>query len=379
MKKRGFYFFFAALGFLFNFTAALACTDIQVRASDGSNIIARSMEFSVDMQSNLRTSTQGRVFNTTAPNGKAGLAWQAKYGYVYLDAFNLDVALDGMNETGLSVENLYLPGYAEYQTVPVGKDKQALPYLNFADWVLGNFKSVDEVKSALAQIYVYAQAITVPGHGNVVFPLHFAIHDASGKGIVVEYLKGKLNIYDYMGVMTNSPGYQWHLDNLQNYIHLAPINPPAVKVNGITYEVNGVGFGMIGLPGDVSPPSRFVKMATLLHVAFPVNNANSALNLAQHIINNVDIPLGLVREPSQGDATNETTQWVVFKDLNNKIFYYRTYGDLTLRSVSLNKLSFSPNAARLKMPIARAQYVDDLTGQFMQTGISDATQMAMRK
>lgn len=371
MKKLALGFGFSILSFLFSFNNAFACTDIRVTANDGSVVIARSMEFSVDMHSNLRSSTQGRAFKTMAPDGKPGLSWKAKYGYLYLDAFDVDVALDGMNEAGLSIESLYLPGYAQYQTVPAGKDNQALPYLDFADWVLGNFKSIDEVRTALSKIYVYTQAMTIKGHGSVIFPLHFSIYDASGRGLVVEYIKGKLQIHDTIGVMTNSPNYRWHLQNLQNYLHLAPVNPPAVKVAGITYDVSGVGFGMIGLPGDVSPPSRFVKMATLLHLAFPVENASSALNLAQHIINNVDIPLGLVREPSNEEATNETTQWVVFKDLTHKIFYYRTYGDLTLRSVKLAEVDFLKNAPRLKMPIEREQTVDDLTHEFLKTALKD--------
>ena len=151
---------------LFMTNNALACTDIRVKANDGSLFIARSMEYSVDMKSNLRSSTQGRSFSTLAPDGKPGLSWKAKYGYVYLDAFNIDVALDGMNEAGLSIENLYLPGYAAYQTVPSGEDNQALPYLNLADWVLGNFKSIDvhnrQHRSTRARIQ---KLITVPGRG----------------------------------------------------------------------------------------------------------------------------------------------------------------------------------------------------------------------
>jgi choloylglycine hydrolase len=121
---------------------------------------------------------------------------------------------------------------------------------------------------------------------------------------------------------------------------------------------------MLGLPGDVSPPSRFIKIATLLHVAIPVDTITNALNLAEHVINNVDIPLGLVREPSSGNATNETTQWVVFKDLTHRVLYYRTYADMSLRAVSLDKINFTENAPRLKMPLARAAMVQDLTEQF---------------
>ncbi len=341
---------------------SLACTDFRVMAKDGTVLITRSMEYSVDMKSNLRSSTRGRVFTTIAPDGKSGLAWKAKYGYVFLDAMNQDFAIDGMNEAGLSVESLYLPGFADYQTVPADLSNQALPYLNFGDWVLSNFKTIDEVKKELEHIYVFAQK--VPALGDMIFPLHFSIFDATGKGIVVEYIAGKLRVYDHMGVMTNSPGYNWHLTNLTNYLHLTPINPPAVISDGLRFSSNGQGFGMVGLPGDVSPPSRFVKTATLLHVAIPTDNIIGALNLAEHVINNVDIPLGLVREPETGNASNETTQWVVFKDLTHRVIYYRTYGDMSLRAVSLTKVNFTENAPRLKMPLARTVVVQDLTEQF---------------
>ncbi len=342
-----------------------ACTDIRVTAKDGTILIARSMEFGADMQSNVRTSTRNRSFAMVAPDGKPGLSWKAKYGYVYFDAMQQDVATDGMNEEGLSVEDLYLPNLAQYQTVQAGQDNQALPYLHFGDWVLSNFKTVDEVRNAIPLITVFAQ--TVPGMGDMIFPLHFSIFDATGKGIVVEYVDGKVNIYDHLGVLTNSPTYPWHLTNLQNYLHLAPTNPPSVVSGGITFIANGQGYGMVGLPGDISPPSRFVKVATLMHVAIPANDAAGAINLAEHVINNVDIPLGLAREPGNGNPTNETTQWVVFKDLTHKILYYRTYTDMSLHAVPLAKLNFAENAPRVKMAIAGKATVQDMTGELLKT------------
>lgn len=343
--------------------SALACTDFRLKSQDGTVLITRSMEYSVDMKANLRTSPRGRAYTTMAPDGTPGISWKAKYGYVFLDGMNIDTAIDGMNEAGLSFEALYLPGLADYQTVPTGHATQALPYLTLGDWVLSQFKSVDEVRQALTKVFVYPAKL--PGMGDMIFPLHFSIYEASGKGIVVEYVKGQLHIYDHLGVMTNSPSYDWHLTNLLNYLHLAPVNPPAVIVAGVKYSANGQGFGMIGLPGDVSPPSRFVKIATLLQVAFPTTDATHALNLAEHIINNVDIPLGLVREPQSGNATNETTQWVVFKDLTHKKLYYRTYDNISLRAVDLAKLDFSDNAQRLKMPIASPEFIQDQTNAFL--------------
>lgn len=348
-------------------TSAEACTDIRITAKDGTVLVARSLEFGLDFHSNIRTSPRDRLFTMTTPNNKPGLSWKAKYGYVFLDGLNTDVATDGMNEAGLSFEELYLPGYAGYQTVPAGQESKGLSYIRFGDWVLSNFKTVDEVKQALSGVYVYAEKI--PGQGDMIFPLHFGVHDASGKSIVIEYVDGKMSVYDNkIGVFTNSPTYDWHLKNLLNYLHLMPVNPPAVVDHGVKFAVTGQGFGMIGLPGDISPPSRFVKAAVLTRVALPVDNAAGALNLAEHVMNNFDIPLGLAREPDQGNQpTNELTQWVVFKDLTHKVFYYRTYDNLTLRSVSLSQLNFAPGAERLKMPIASKPFVQDMTGQLLKS------------
>jgi choloylglycine hydrolase len=343
-------------------SAAHACTDFRLKAADGTVLVTRSLEFAETFNSNIRSSPRNRIFTNIAPDGKAGLTWKGKYGYVYLDGLNVDVVVDGMNEAGLSFEALYLPGLAEYQAVPVDQSAKALPYSSFGEWILSNFQTIDEVRQALPSVYVFANKLQ--GLGDVVFPLHFSIYDASGKGIVIEYIAGKLHVHDNIGVMTNSPSYDWHTTNLVNYIHLAPINPPNVVVNGITFEANGQGYGMIGLPGDISPPSRFVKTATLLQVVVPSTDATGALNMAQHIINNVDIPLGVAREPQTGNYISDITQWVVFKDLTHKNFYYRTYDDLTLRMVSLAKVNFTDNAPRLKMPIASKMMIEDLSDQF---------------
>jgi choloylglycine hydrolase len=347
-------------------SSAQACTDFRLQAKDGNVLITRSMEFGANiMHSNLRTSNRERAFDMQTDDGKPAINWKAKYGYIYMDGMNQDKAIDGMNEAGLSFEALFFPGYAEYQKVPAGHEKQALPYISIGDWILGNFKTIDEVRQALANIYLINQKL--PGEGDMIFPLHFSIYDASGKGIIVEYVAGKMAIHDSIGIFTNSPAYSWHLENLQNYLHLAPINPTPTVLSGTTFAANGQGYGMIGLPGDISPPSRFVKTAALVKVTSPADNAAANLTLAQHIINNVDIPFGLAREAASGQMSSEQTDWVVFKDLTNKIFYYRTYDNMTINMVQLSKIDFTANSPRLKMPIANGPQPLDFTDKFLQT------------
>lgn len=345
--------------------SASACTDFKVTAKDGTVVITRSLEFAANMHSNLISSPRGRMFTSTAPDGKPGMSWKAKYGYVFVDGFNMNKAVDGMNEAGLSFEALYLPNFAEYQTVPQGADKRALPYMYFGDWILSHFDNIDQVKKALTHIYVFAQKD--PATGDTIFPIHFSIFEKSGRGIVVEYVKGKLHIYNNIGVFTNSPPYNWQTTNLTNYLNLTPTNPTPVIANGVKYAATGQGYGLLGLPGDYTPPSRFVKTAVLAKLALPAANATGAINEAEHIINNVDITLGSVREAETGPVVSELTQWVVFKDLTDGNFCYRTYDNMTLRCVSLAKINLAPNAPVFKMPLENGPYTQDVSTQLTNT------------
>lgn len=355
------------------FSAAHACTDIKITAKDGSQVIARTLEFALQLQSDIVTRPRGTSFVTTAPDGQPAKAWKNQYGYIYLDGLKQLITVDGMNEQGLAFEYLFLPGDTQYQSVPAGKNAQAIPYYYFGDWVLGNFKNVDEVKQALANLYVYSQ--TLPQLGTVIFPLHAAIHDAKGKGIVVEFVKGELQVSDFIGVMTNSPTYQWQVTHLPQFFNLSPYNPQPIIVDGVSYSMNGQGAGMLGLPGDISPSSRFVKMAFMLQYAYQVDTALDAVNLAEHIINNVDIPAGIARSKSNGTESYETTEWTVFKDLTNKIFYYHNYQDTSMRSIDLTKVDFGEKAPQLMMALPSKQTIIDMTAAFSKSPVKPVVVM----
>ena len=351
--------------FLCSTFSTQACTDFKVTAKDGTVLMARSMEFGPQLQSNLRSSPRGRIYTTKTLDNKPGITWKSTYGYLYIDGFNIDVSFDGMNEAGLTFEYLYLPNETHYQTIPAGKEAQALPYSLLGDWVMSNFKTIDEVKKGLTSIYVTTQVI--PELGDAVLEAHASIHDASGKGIVVEFYHNKINVYDSMGVMTNSPKYDWHVTNLRNYVNLSATNPATIAQGSMSYAATGQGSGAVGLPGDASPPSRFVKIAFMLANAYPTETAKDAINLATHIINNVDLPAGYVRSVDGGKSVTDTTQWVVFKDMTHKMFYYRTYNDMTIRAIAMDQIDFSEHAPHLKMPLVMSPYVMSVTDKFLKS------------
>jgi len=352
----------AAVAFALPPAPAAACTTFRLQSQDGAWIVGRSMEFSMDLQSQVMLVPRGHHLAATRPDLEPGMTWTTKHGFLGINALGLDVAADGMNEAGLSVGALFLPGFAQYQPFP-DKGKHAVSNVELANWLLSQFATVAEVREALTKLTVYE--LVLPQAGPL--PLHWAISDAQGNSIVVEYLNGKLHINDNpIGVLTNSPPFDWHQTNLRNHIDLTNINVDALKLGSVEVTPLGQGTGLLGLPGDYTPPSRFVKATALVYASTPVATAAEGANLAFHILNAVDIPRGVVAEkiPSQtgGNPTidYDTTQWVTVYDLKNQVAFFRTYGDLTVRTIALNKVDFGGKEIR-HVPMPTTMQAQDVT------------------
>ena len=96
---------------------AAACTGIRLKAEDGAVIYARTLEFGMDLRSNVIVIPRGKEFSGTAPDNRPGLPWVTKYASAGANAFDLPVLVDGVNEAGLAVGIFYFPGYAKYQGI----------------------------------------------------------------------------------------------------------------------------------------------------------------------------------------------------------------------------------------------------------------------
>jgi choloylglycine hydrolase len=342
-----------ALLLLALFNISHACTNIMVTAKDKTVVVGRTLEFGPSLESEIVTSPKGKMFSNTTPDGQKSQSWQAKYGYVFLNFFGQDYTLDGLNEQGLSVGLLYLPGYTDYPTIVESELKNSIPYFQLGDWILSQFKSTEEVKTALATLKVFGQTLELKGKP-YTFPIHFVVNDASGKSIVIEFNKGAMQVYQNpLGILTNSPTFDWQLNNLKNYANLTPYAVKPIKIDGFNYSSTGQGAGMVGLPGDTTPPSRFVKMSFLQKSAFEVDSAEEAVVLSDHIIGNVFIANGTVRD-EKGTPGSETTQWTVFKDLKNGKLYFKSYQFPALQLVDLNALNLKEGAKIVRLPVSNA-------------------------
>jgi choloylglycine hydrolase len=341
-------------------SVSFACTDFQVKAEDGTVVIGRSMEFPVDLHSSVVIVPAGEQFVSIDDKGVKGITWTNKYGFLGIDAYNLkNCYVEGFNEKGLAFDALMFTG-AKYQ--PAEPDK-FVTIANLGSWIMGNFATVEEVKEALPKVNV--AGTNLKEAGGQLF-MHIAVHDAAGKNLVIEFIEGEVKVYDNpLGVMTNRPDFEWQINNLRNYINLDAHDRKDKLLNGLKIEPTGVGSGLLGLPGDWTPPSRFVRLAYSLDAALPVKGATEAVNLAEHLLNIVDIPKGAVKEnPAPFVRMEGYAQWVVIKDLTNLVLYYKTYENTAWKKVGLKKFGLAPGAAQKSIAIDDKQgKVIDVTGE----------------
>lgn len=310
------------------FSLFFACCDFLIMGKEGV-VNGRSMEFQYDLHSQLIIHPAGETVQSNAPDNQKGISWTSKYGYACVDAFNLDRVVDGLNEKGLSFGALWLD-HAKYQ--PAENKATALDVHELGSWILGNFATVNEVKEALQKVEVWSPVSPALG---IIPALHFSIHDALGKSLVVEFIDGKMEVHDNpTSVLTNQPSFPWHLSNLKNYVHLTHSHAKEVEVNGLKLNPQGSGGGFLGMPGDWTSPSRFVKVFFMKHYAETPENSDQTVNQAIHFLNAMDIPKGIVHYKGQ---RADYTQWIIVKDLVNKKIYFRTYDNQMFSQVDLMK------------------------------------------
>jgi len=300
------------------------------------------------------------------PDGKDGAKWQAKYGFTGISLLSRPAFADAVNEKGLAGHLLYLPGFADYQTYDPAKADASIAPTDVLGYFVGQFATVAEVEQALNKVRVVP--VVEPALGFPA-PVHYVFSDPSGAEIVIEYIKGEPVTYTKtVGVMTNSPPYDWHLNNLRNYLNLRAVAWPAVDVEGIDLKPIGAGSGMVGLPGDFTPPSRFVRALALSQTAPATGGGYDTVREFFNIMDSFNVPLPVVGEKDNPEemkplCCSSSTQYTVAIDRKNGKLYYHTDDNRTVRSVDLNKIDYGalPKTVTQSLRTQTQEIVDDVT------------------
>ena len=339
---------------------AQACTGIRLIAKDRGVVAARTLEFGFDLHSEVLVVPAGTTLSGTLPGGGKGISYKSKYGFLGANAEGLTAIVDGINERGLYVGLFYFPGYASYPEATKDNAARAMAPHEYANWLLGNFSSVEEVKANFNNVVLVPtllEAIEAPA------PVHFVVHDASGAAVVIEPLGKTLKIYDNpLGVVTNSPTFDWHMTNLRNYVNLTVDNVPPVDLGGIKLAQFGQGSGLRGLPGDFTPPSRFVRAVAFSKTSLPAEKAKDGVLQAFHILNQFDIPKGAARGIEHGKEVSDYTLWTSAADLKNLRYYFRTFDNSRIRMVDMKAVGLDATGIRT-ISMKGEEQIEDVSGK----------------
>ncbi len=315
------------------------CTGIQLKAEDDSIIFARTLEFGIDLHSDVLVVPRNHKLKASCDNAHE---WTTKYGMVGANAEKQPIIVDGVNEKGLTANLFYFAGYADFQKVDASE--KTLSSVDLGTWILSNCANVAEIKEAIHKIKVSNANFKPWG---IMCPTHYIFNDPTGACLVVEYLKGELNMYDNpLGVITNAPHFEWHMINCSNYVNLGPKNYESLTIDGNEIPHPGEGSGLLGMPGDFTPASRFIRAMVFKHTVLTSKNAHDTMLEAFHILNNFDIPRGSIRAEHDGKEYTDHTQWTSAIDCTNKRYYFHNYDNRNIRMIDLNKCDLDAKAIR---------------------------------
>ena len=242
---------------------------------------------------------------------------------------------DAINEKGLGMAGLNFPTNADYKNEEDDKDNIA-PF-EFIPWILSQCANLKEARDLLNKINIvninFSEQLPAS-------PLHWIISDKEGS-ITVESVKEGLKIYDNpVGVLTNNPTFDMHMFNLNNYMNLSieqPNNNFSKKLNLETYSR---GMGALGLPGDLSSASRFVKATFTKMNSLSGDSESESLSQFFHILGSVDQQRGCVH---MGNDKYEITIYSSCCNMDKGIYYYTTYENSQITGVDMYKENLDGN------------------------------------
>lgn len=302
------------------------CTAIRFSDNKGNMYFGRNLDWSVGY--GQRIVITGKGYNLeSAFCGKITSA----HAIIGMGIIEEDVPLyfDCGNDAGLAIAGLNFPGYAEYEKDKL-PGKTSIAAYEFPLWVAMNFANVDEAEAALREVAIVAKPIN---DNYPVSMLHWIIGDAR-RSIVVEYTAKGMEIYkDEVDVLTNQPGFDWHRENLRNYMNAANDMPESAEWGETSIKPFGAGAMMRGIPGDCYSTSRFVRVA-YLNAHYPKKETEEE-NVSRmfHTLSGVAFVEGTAR---MRDGQYEKTIYTGGFSSGTNTYYYNTYEDFSIRSVCLN-------------------------------------------
>lgn len=243
---------------------------------------------------------------------------------------------DAVNEKGLCMAGLNFVGNAHYFKNKNGKSNIA--QYEFIPWILGKCASTDEAKELISNINI---TDTPFSEHMPVGQLHWIIADKNS-AITVESVSDGIKVYDNpLGVLTNNPPFDEQMFRLNDYMHLSSRQPKNTFSDKLELKAYSRGMGAIGLPGDLSSQSRFVRVAFVKANSVSGKGETESVSQFFHILGSVDQPRGCCEV---ADGKYEITIYTSCCNADKGIYYYTTYDNHRISAVDMRKESLDGNS-----------------------------------
>lgn len=362
------------------------CTSLLYLDAQNRAYLGRTLELSLELPYQVAFFPRNLALTSTVAN-QAPLNWSMRYAALAvtmpeappapnepLTAQNSKI-IEGVNEAGLTFS---VQAYSQTNgpQPTLAPTQAALSAADLGTYVLGNFGSVEEVKQGLEQLPIVLESVAMLG--GLAMPFHYAVHDATGKSLVIEFHLGVRTIYDNpVGVMTNAPQFSWHLTNLNNYTFLSNVDRSHARFMDYEAVQAGAGIAKAGLPASDTSVDRFVRAAYYAQFAEKQTDPDKAVQMIAHIMNNFDRPRGLcIDPPEQGSShlqfvgheseaiPTEFTTWTSLTDLDRRLFFLRDSKGMSY--VRLDLMALVEQTDFRVLPMAQLMpSMPDSTAQFI--------------
>ena len=255
---------------------------------------------------------------------------------------NTPLYYDGINEAGVGVAALNFPGCATYHKKR--ENGHNIASYELIPWILSQCESVDSAEKMLRDTTITDESFSIALPST---PLHWMIADRH-RAITVESTENGTQIYrNEVGVMTNSPSFPYHMTKLTEYMRLDVKKPENSICPRVDLSAYSRGLGAIGLPGDWSSSSRFVRAVFALNHTESMSSTEEKISRFFHIMDTVAVPDGCVKTD---EGRNVRTVYSSCADLSEGRYYYSTYGCRRITEVGIRDLSLEDNRlVRIKM------------------------------
>lgn len=318
------------------------CTAITYKTDD--HYFGRTLDLEISYNETVTVTPRGFEFNFR----KMGVL-KSHYAIIGMAtvADGYPLYFDAANEHGLSMAGLNFPQNAYYFPAIDGMDNVS-PF-EFIPWILSQCKNLTEARALLERINLvninFSEKLPLS-------PLHWIIADSEG-AITVESVADGLKIYENpVGVLTNNPTFDYHMTHLCDYMNITP-KPPENRFGNVELPAYSRGMGGMGLPGDLSSASRFVRAAFVKLNSVSGTGENESISQFFHILGSVAQQRGCAQMP---DGSYEITVYTSCINTDKGVYYYTTYENNCISAVDMHKCNLD-GASLCIYPLVREQQI----------------------